>query len=100
MALLPGKNINVSGLLSGLKKRIGLLFLAALLVLLVLEIAELKTSVGLAFQSQASQPEPIQKIQKVQINFDAYNQVIDRIYKAQTFQPSSEAVVNPFKSVQ
>ena len=94
------KNINlnldgVKNFLGSLIKNLRWLFFAAFLLMLVLEIFEVKNSFSVV--SNINQAPLVAGHEKqVRINFDAYNQVVNRIQQAATFQPTGGVTKNPF----
>jgi len=98
MANVTSKNINFSGIkdiLAKFFKNLSWLFFAFFLLLLVFEVLEIKTSVGIILNIN-QEPTLQTKEKGVRINFDAYNQVVNRIEAATNFQPSGGVIRNPF----
>jgi len=98
--LTAKKNIHVSDIIPFFKKHASAGFLALLAVLVIFELIVLNTSVQLVFGSHGSKPVTVVKSQDVRINFENYNQVVQRAASAQEFEPSQEQGNNPFRSVQ
>lgn len=71
------------------------LFFAALLLLLVFEVLEVKTSVDIALS--AGQTQLVPSSQKgVRIDFAGYQTIINRIQAAQNFTASTTIAQDPF----
>ncbi len=92
------KNIELKDLkniLANLSKKLGWFFLLFFLILLGFEILEANKSVQIVLDAN-KEPQIVTKQQGVRIDFINYEKVIFRKEQAQSFEPSSEAVVNPF----
>jgi hypothetical protein len=94
------KNINLNlvgakNLLGSLIKNLRWLFFAVFLLMLLLEIFQIKNSFSVI--SNINQAPPVAGHEKqVRINFDNYKLVVDRIQQAATFQPTGGITKNPF----
>jgi hypothetical protein len=87
-------NLNFNSLGSKLKSSLGLLLLAMLVALLVLEFFVVKNSVKLI---SAANAEPDQVTAKgVRVNFVNYDAVTQKIDSAATYLPPSKQLANPF----
>lgn len=86
---------DVKAIFTNLSKNLGWLFLGLFFILIIFEIIELKQSVQIVLNSN-KEPVVVNKQQGVRINFKNYDDVIFRIELAQSFKPSSDAVINPF----
>lgn len=98
MAKISSKNLNLSGfkdIFGNFFKNLSWLFFVFFLMLLVLEIFEIKTSVGIIYNINQS-PTVVSKEKGVRINFEAYNKVVNRIESVPNFQPSGGITRNPF----
>jgi len=94
------KNININlasikDFFSGLVKNLRWVFFAMFLVMLILEIYQLKNSYFVIADINRA-PAAAGSEKEVRINFDNYNQVVDRIQQAATFEPTGGITKNPF----
>jgi hypothetical protein len=94
------KNINLK--LSGIKisaagvaKSLGWVFLGAFLILVVLEGFEINRSVQLIYAA-GEEPPLVSQEKGVRINFDNYNDVVNRIEQAPNFVPTGGIYTDPF----
>jgi hypothetical protein len=94
------KNININlasvkFFFGNLTKNLRWLFFAVFLIMLLLEVFQLKNSFSVV--SGVNQAAPVVGHEKqVRINFDAYNLAVDRIQQAAAFQPTGGITSNPF----
>jgi len=98
MPKLPDiKNLSLKDLFNGLIKNLSWLFLAAFLILLVMETFEVKQSVQIIL-SVNSQPQVLNQQHGVRIDFVGYNKVLSRMQNAQNFVPdvNSSNMSSPF----
>lgn len=94
------KNINLklTGIkisAAGIAKSLGWIFLAAFVVLIILEGFEVNRSVRLIY---AAGQEPLLPSQEkgVRINFDTYDEIVSRIEQAPDFVPTGGIYADPF----
>ncbi len=93
------KNINlnlvsVKNFFGSLVKNLRWLFFAVFLLIVVLEIFQVRNSFSVV--SDINQAPVIGHEKQVKINFDAYNQAVSRIQQADNFQPTGGITNNPF----
>lgn len=78
-----------------LVKNLSWLFFAIFLVLLVFEFFKVQNSVAVI--NSINQEPPLVGVEKgIRINFENYNQVVDRIQQASIFRPTDGITKNPF----
>ena len=83
---------NLSGQLA---KNLRWVFFAVFLLMLVLEVVQIKNSVSIVSNVNQT-PVALGSEPGVRINFDNYNKAADRIQQAATFQPTGGITNNPF----
>lgn len=86
---------DVKAIFTNLSKNLGWVFLGLFFILIIFEIIEIKQSVQIVLNAN-KEPVIVSKQQGVRINFKSYDEVIFRIEQAQSFEPTSEAVISPF----
>ena len=94
------KNITINlaslkNFFSGLVKNLRWVFFTVFLIMLVLEIYQLKNSYSIIVNINQA-PAVAGSEKEVRINFDNYNQVVNRIQQAATFEPTGGITKNPF----
>ncbi len=75
----------------------GYVFFVAFLILICLEIYEIKNSVNIVLDFRR-EPPPVATEKGVRINFDSYNQAVKRIEQSAVFQPTGGITKNPFQA--
>lgn len=79
----------------GASKRSAPVILAVVLfALLCMELLVVKNSISLISQLNSQPAVPTSS--GVRINFDAYNQAVQRITQGKTYQPDAQPAANPF----
>lgn len=97
MKKLPDlKNIKLNDLFSGLAKNLSLVFFAAFLLIVLLEIFEVNTSLQIILSAnKAPAAAPVAK--GIRVDFTDYNKIVQRIQQAANFTPSaSSSMPDPF----
>ena len=94
------KNININlaslkNFFSGLVKNLRWVFFAVFLIMLALEIYQLKNSYSIIANINQA-PAAAGSEKEVRINFDNYDKVANRIQQAAAFQPTGGVTKNPF----
>lgn len=91
-------NFDFKNLAGKFAKNLNLLFFAVFLILLVFEILQINTSLQMILKFRREPQTLASKEKGVRINFEDYYQVVDRVERAKTFQPTRIIVKNPFRS--
>lgn len=86
---------SIKSIFGNLGKNLGWMFLLFFIILIVCEIKVMNYSAKIILDSNKV-PVSGKKSEGVRINFPGYEKVIFRKEQAQSYEPSNEAVVNPF----
>jgi hypothetical protein len=86
---------NFKNLFGNLIKNLRWVFFAGFLIILALEVFQIKNSFSVALN--INQEVPVGgSVREVRINFDNYNQAINRIQQAANYVPTGGVTKNPF----
>lgn len=86
---------DLKNLFGNLIKNLRWVFFAGFLIILALEVFQIKNSFSVALNINQAVP-VVGSTREVRINFDNYNQAVNRIQQAATFVPTGEVAKNPF----
>jgi hypothetical protein len=88
---------SLSKIQSALQKGFGYLLWALFLLLVIWELIIAKNSVGVIFSSAPAPEVSGASLQDSHINFSNYTKAVQRIEQAQTYQPDTAGLKNPFQ---